>query len=232
MFRKLAFLLIILISAGCTQKGEVGVDNRTDGNVFVRIDSRGYNLYPGDMIIREIEIGDKAVFGPDETRVLVTGEGDYVFYFSHMVRIRDDETTILSLYCEAGQFVVTNNTYQALDFYLAACYEPDWGSPSDYIPAGSQVAWKLAPGCWDVLLTAPGYTDIYRRFSNIIACEEYGITIYSSANALEEIENSNKNADNVCRVLAPGDDTIDFKKSSPSGSPEVMKKEKSGSINN
>ena len=226
MLRKWTVILIILIAAGCTQKGEVGVDNRTAGNVFVRIDGRGYNLYPGDMIIREIEIGEKAVFGPDETRVLVSGEGDYIFYFSHMVRVRDDERTIIPLYCEAGNLTVTNNTLVAMDLYLAECYEPDWGSPADYIPAGGQVVWQLGPGCWDVLLTAPGYSDIYQRYSNIIACEEYSLTVFGSSNESGESAESKRSPDIICRSLIPGDDTAGIRRTDPVGSHEVMKKKK------
>lgn len=222
---------MILIAAGCTQKGEVGVDNRTDGNVFVRIDGRRYNLYPGDMIIREIEIGEKAVFGPDETRVLVSGEGDYVFYFSHMVRVRDDERTILPLYCEAGQLTIANNTFNDLDLYLVACYEPDWGSPADYIPAGSQVVWQLGPGCWDLLLTAPGYSDIYQRFSNIIPCEEYSLTIYGSSYASGEIKESKDSSNIICHSLLPGDDTLGIRRPTPRGGREAIKKNKLESLN-
>ena len=180
MFRKIALLLVIIFAAGCSQKGEVGVRNRTRGLVYLDIDGRGYELYPGDLIIREIEIGKQCVFGPDETRVLIAGEGDYLFYFSYMARVRDDETTIIPLYCDAAQLTVTNNTLYDLDLFIVDCSDPGWGSPCDYLPPGGQVVWKLDPGCWDVMVDGIEIAPASTRYGNMLACEDYRFTIYGS----------------------------------------------------
>jgi len=211
MLRRLTVLLLIIITAGCSQKGEVGVSNRTRGGASVDIDGSGYYLHPGDLIVREFDVGDRFVFGPDDTRVRVSGEGDYVFYFDHMMRVRDEETNILPLYCEAGQLTVTNNTSGDMHLYIAACSDPDWGSPCDYIHAGSQVAWKLSPGCWDILLSRPGYSDITHTFGSITACEDYSVTLVSR-NSAGGIEKDVSSPNSIKRVYRQGDDVAAKKK--------------------
>lgn len=224
MLRRLTVLLLIIISAGCSQKGEVGVRNRTSGGASVDIDGRGYYLHPGDLIVREFDIGERFVFGPDDTRVRVSGEGDYVFYFDHMMRVRDEETNILPLYCEAGQLTVTNNTSGDMHLYIAACSDPDWGSPCDYIHAGGQVAWKLSPGCWDILLTSPGYSDITDTFGNIMACEEYSITLFSAENPETDVSSPHS----VRRIIRPGDKSAEKKNKNCSGGSDAIRREKVG----
>lgn len=184
MHKKLAVLLLIILFAGCTQEGEVGVHNLSGGDISLEIDGRSYYLYPGDRLIRSIEIGKKCIFGPDETRVLVTGEGDCLFYFSRMVRVRNDETNMLPVYGDAGLLTVINNTLYALDLYISPCSDPEWGSPCDYIPPGWEVTWKLSPGCWDVLGedSQGGYAD---ATFNILVCDDAFFEIYDGLASVE-----------------------------------------------
>lgn len=226
MLRRLAALGLILIAAGCTQEGEVGLNNRTGGGVSGEIDGSNYYMDPGDLIMKEIEIGKKCVFGPDETRVSVSGEGDCLFYFSDMLRVRDDEKSVLPLYGDAGLLTVINDTPHALDLYLVACSSTDWGTPCDHIPAGSQVTWKLSPGCWDVLGEAAGFGDARASF-NINVCDDSVLEIYSARYSAGGEKGKPADAATVRAALRSGGDVkIKERAGLPQGAEDIRRMER------
>jgi len=226
MLKIFAALILVLILAGCTQEGEIGLRNRTGGGASVDIDCSGYYLHPGELIVREIEIGRKCVFGPDETRVLVSGEGDCLFYFSDMVRVRDGEQTVLSLYGDAGLLTVMNDTPYALDLYLVDCSSMDWGSPCDHVPAGGQVTWKLSPGCWDVLGEAAGFADASASF-NINVCDDSVFQIYSARYSAGHAHEKASDAGIVRAALGSGDDVkMKDRAGLPQGNEDIRRMER------
>jgi len=160
------------IFAACSQEGEVEVQNLTGGDLETVVDGVGHYLYPDEAVIQEIKIGRKFIFGPDDTDIGVSGEGECKFYFYNIVGVEDDYTSIFRVYGDAGYLVFWNETGETMDFYLAACSDEYWPEyPDDVVPPGDYTEWKVSDGCWDVLVeTQSYYGEVYDIWVDV--CED------------------------------------------------------------
>lgn len=177
--KRLVLILALAALCSCSQKGEVEVDNESGSDLEVEIDGVSFVLDDGGYVIREIDIGSKFIFGPDEKDVRVWGEGTCKWAFSRGVTVRSDELTTVTVHGDAGYLQVCNSTLGTLALYISPCYETSWGDPDDYISSGSCSIWKLQVGCWDMKVSDG--VGSYEDYDIIVMpCDLYDYTIVSA----------------------------------------------------
>jgi hypothetical protein len=142
---------VVLIVA-CSQKGKLTVENDTGGVLEVTVDEQDLILTDGESGTREVDIGVKFIFGPDDTDISVEGLGDCKLPFKHMVNVAKDETKRVVVTGDAGMVRVCNQTLEDLPLYLVTCNEASWGAPVTIVRFDDCTSWLVEAGCWSLKL--------------------------------------------------------------------------------
>jgi hypothetical protein len=109
------------------------------------------------------------------------------FYFYKSVIVENDEVYSVSIYGDAGNISVDNNTSEYMYLYLSPCTDTNWPlSPDDIVAPFSRTNWKVSDSCWDLKCESASYTGteyniyievcetIYFEFAPYMAYDENG----------------------------------------------------------
>jgi len=146
--------LAVVLVAGCSQEGSVTVHNQSGPDLEVRVDGARYFLGDGQVATKQVDIGRKFLFGPDDRAVVVSGEGYCKWPFDDVVPVTDERNTLVELYGDAGYFDICNVSGYTLELYLSPCESPTWGDALELVPGGYCTTWMVGQGCWDMLVVS------------------------------------------------------------------------------
>ena len=150
-----------MFTGACAQEGNVTVQNEAGPDLLVLMDGSSYLLDDGEAVTKEIKIGRKFIFGPDDKLIFVEGEGECKWPYSIGVTVKNDGNEFVTILGDAGYIDICNTSGYTLDLYLVTCSNPSWDDPIDVIPDGWCSTWQVEDGCWDLLVdaTAGSFTD-------------------------------------------------------------------------
>jgi hypothetical protein len=160
--RLLLIASVLLLFLGCSQDGDVTVQNHSGPYLEVSMDGSTYLLDDGESVTKRIEVGRKFLFGPDDKAVAVSGEGECKWPFREVILVEDERNAIFTVHGDAGYIDVCNQTGYTLELYLSSCSDDSWGDPLELVSDGYCTTWMVEAGCWDMLaVTIEGEYEEY-----------------------------------------------------------------------
>lgn len=151
---QIMLLLAVFSLFSCSQKADIEVVNKSGNDLEGTIEGASFYLDAWETASKEIDIGAKFIFGPDEKTVVVRGEGPCVRPFSERVTVADEELGQVIVHGDAGLITVENYRGYYIDVEIDACTGGGWGAGS--VAPGYYITWRAPIGCYDIYFSANG----------------------------------------------------------------------------
>lgn len=149
---QIMLLLAVLSLFSCSQKADVEVVNLSEDELEGTIEGSSFFLDAGEAASKEVDIGAKFIFGPDEKTVVVRGEGPCVLPFSALVAVADGDLGQVVVHSDAGLITVENYRGYSIDVEIDACSGWGWGTGS--VAPGYYITWRGPIGCYEIYFYA------------------------------------------------------------------------------
>ncbi|MBD3237048.1 MAG: hypothetical protein GF330_10115 [Candidatus Eisenbacteria bacterium] len=121
-------LLLACLQIGCSEQGEVELQNGTQWPATGTLNARSADLESGEVMGISVSFDRFLVWGPDEQRVDYRFEGWTAFPQGGSVWAEPDATHRITVLADAGCLGVSNETAATVDaVYLAPPSAPNWG---------------------------------------------------------------------------------------------------------
>jgi hypothetical protein len=160
--RMLLCLSACVLLVGCSQDGNVTIHNYSGPDLEVDLDGATYLLDDGETVTKQVHIGRKFIFGPDDRAVAIRGIGYCKLPFEEIVFVGDGGTVLYTVFGDAGYIDICNETGYTVELYLSWSGDPSWGDPVELVPDGYCTLWMLEEGYWDMLaVTIEGQFEEY-----------------------------------------------------------------------
>jgi len=166
-----AILLLALLLIGCTDDGELTVENKSSDDVWFDINNgTEITLNAGEDYEKSWELAAD-IFGVEEKDVEIDYSGYHVFTGDIEFSIEAGESKKFEIYADGGAITIWNNsdTFYIEEVYISESSDQYWGDNqiSSDIGPGDTVTWTVSPGFWDIQLV-DDWGDVFEAMNEYI----------------------------------------------------------------